>query len=60
MVIRGQADLAHERQVRPAEARALLLAMEDGGYLIRHTGPLADSSEGAWLPGEEDGPEPLL
>ncbi len=29
-------------------------------YLTRHTGPLADRSEGAWLPGEEDGPEPLL
>jgi hypothetical protein len=52
--------LAQERQVSPPEARALLLAMEDGGYLTRHTGPLADSPEGAWLPGEEDGPEPLL
>lgn len=52
--------LARELQASPAEARALLLAMEGGGYLTRHTGPLADSPEGAWLPGEEDNTEPLL
>jgi len=47
-------------QVSPAEAHALLLAMESGGYLTRHTGPLDDGSDGAWLPDEEDGPVPLL
>jgi hypothetical protein len=51
---------ARELQVRPPKARALLLAMEGGGYLTRHTGPLTDCSEGAWLPDEEDGPEFLL
>jgi hypothetical protein len=52
--------LAPELQVSPPEARALLLAMEGAGYLTRHTGPLADRLDGAWLPGEEDGTEPLL
>jgi hypothetical protein len=52
--------LARELQVSPPEARALLLAMEGGGYLTRHTGPLADGLDGTWLPDEEDGTEPLL
>jgi predicted nucleotidyltransferase len=50
--------LARGLQVSPPEARALLLAMEAGGYLTRHTGPLA--GRGAWLPDEGTGPEPLL
>lgn len=52
--------LARELRVSPPEARALLLAMEGGGYLTRHTGQLADGLDGAWLPSEEDGAEPLL
>jgi len=52
--------LARELQVSPQEARALLLALEGGGYLTRYTGRLAAGHDGAWLPEEEDGTEPLL
>jgi hypothetical protein len=52
--------LARELQISPSEARALLLAMERGGYLIRHTGLLPDGHDGAWLVGEEGGAEPLV
>jgi hypothetical protein len=52
--------LARELQVSPQEARALLLALESGGYLTRYTGQLAAGHKGAWLPEEEDATEPLL
>jgi hypothetical protein len=52
--------LAQELQISQHEARALLLALEAGGYLTRHTGQLAADHDGAWLPEEEDGSEPLL
>jgi hypothetical protein len=52
--------LAGELRISPPEARALLLAMEAGGYLTRYTGLLADGHDGGWLPGEVDGPEPFL
>jgi hypothetical protein len=52
--------LARELQVSQQEARALLLALEGGGYLTRHTGRLAAGHDGAWLPEEENGTEPVL
>jgi hypothetical protein len=52
--------LARELQISQHEARALLLALEAGGYLTRYTGLLAAGYDGAWLPEEEDGSEPLL
>jgi len=52
--------LARKLQVSPQEARALLLALESGGYLTRYTGRLAAGHAGAWLPEEEDATEPLL
>jgi hypothetical protein len=52
--------LARELQVNLQEARALLLALEGGRYLTRHTGRLPDGQDGAWLPEEEDCSEPLL
>jgi hypothetical protein len=52
--------LARELQISPPEARALLLALEGGGYLTRYTGVLPDGHHGAWLADEEDGAEPLV
>ena len=52
--------VARELRISLPEARALLLAMEGGGYLTRYTGLLPDGHDGAWLDGEEDGAEPLV
>jgi hypothetical protein len=52
--------VARELQVSWQEARALLVALEGGGYLMRHTGQLAAGHDGEWLPEEEEGTEPLL
>lgn len=52
--------VGRELQVSQQEAHALLLALEGGEYLTRHTGRLAAGHDGAWLPEEENGIEPLL
>ena len=38
--------IARELQVSRQDASALLVAMEGGGYLIRHTGQLAADDDG--------------
>jgi len=52
--------LARELKVSQQEARAVLMALEGGGYLTRYTGQLPAGHDGAWLPEEEEGTEPLL
>jgi hypothetical protein len=52
--------LARELAIGLPASRRLLRALEDDGRVARYDGMLPPGHDGAWLPGEETGEEPLM